>query len=179
MTSYAVSYRQADCLNPVPHKQVMADLADQVLTAASKHDIKTANAVFVLTDSELPKTVARAIDLSRFKKDCIDREMESVISDKTRIHRFQCMIKTKVGYQALLKSKEFNDVLDMSALGQRIWVEGMQVPAQIYSPIMWIDIATYFSGDEVKWIDTLAVRDITGGGSKRLCHADRWTRVAK
>ena len=69
-------------INLVSHKQFMVDLADQVLTAASEHDIKSANTVFVLADSELPKTVARVIDLRRIKKDRIDREMESVVSER-------------------------------------------------------------------------------------------------
>ena len=44
-------------------------------------------------------------------------------------------------------------MLDILSGGQRYWVEGAQVPAQIYSTIIWVDIAKYFSGDEVTWID--------------------------
>ena len=81
-------------INPVPHSQFMADLASQLLTAATKHDIKTVSTVFVIADSELPKTITRRIDLSRFRKDKIDREMEATLSDKTRTHRFQRLLES-------------------------------------------------------------------------------------
>ena len=79
----------------------------------------------------------------------------------------------------LLKSRDFCSMLDIPSGGQRSWVEGAQVPAQIYSKIIWVDIAKYFSGDEVTWIDNLAARDVTGSVSKKMRHADRWNRDAK
>ena len=163
-------------INPIPHCQFMADLASQILTAASKHDIKATETTFVIADSELPRTVAKQIDLSKFKKDRISREMETVLSIKTEVHRFQKVIEEKPLLSVLVKTAEFQAVLDSQVSDDRTWVEGAHVP-QIYSNLMWVDAAKYLAGDEVSWVTTLAGRKIDGGANRKVRHAERWTRV--
>ena len=143
-------------INPMPHSQFMADLASQVLTAASKHDIKTTDTVFVSADSELPKTVAKTRDLSRYRKDRIVREMEATMSGKTRVHRFQQLLDTKPNLAPLLRSTDFCNMLDASPRGERSWVESAQVPAHIYSAMMWVNMAKHVAYDPIQGFLILA-----------------------
>ena len=104
--------RVAEPLNPVPHSHFMADLASQILTTASKHDIKPTETPFVIADSELPQTIAKQVDLSRFKKDRISREMDTTLSLKTKVHRFQRIFDEKPPLNDLVKTTEFQAMLD-------------------------------------------------------------------
>ena len=54
-------------IHPQPYVVLMKELADQVLTATRKNVIKDrTETVFVLVNSELPKTKPKEIDLSKF-----------------------------------------------------------------------------------------------------------------
>ena len=166
-------------INPVPYSEFMAELADQVLTATSKHNIKPQTTTFIIGDSELPRTTARAIDLTRFAIDRVDRVSMTITTERVQVHKLQKLTDQCPPYRQFLTSVDLMAVFEMKPEGNRVWLEGVQVPAQIVSALMWNDIAKAFKGEQVVWITELEFCDLTGGATKKAHHLDQGIRIAK
>ena len=142
-------------------------------------DNESRETIFVLGDSELPKTTARAIDLSKFVIDKADRMSMSMTTERAKVHKLQKCMDQNPPYQPALDSADLAAVHKMKPDGDCAWLEGVYVPAQIFSALMWNNIAKAFKGFTIPWIVELKFCDLTGGTTKTSRHANRWTRIAK
>ena len=52
-------------------------------------DNESRETMFTIRDSELPKTTARAIDLSKFVIDKADRMLMSMTTERAKVHKLQ------------------------------------------------------------------------------------------
>ena len=96
---------------------------------------------------------------------------------KAKTHKFQRMMETRSGYDSFIMSEEFRAVRELEVPEERVWLAGAWVPMQIYSPLIWKDVAKALNGEYVDWIDVLPCRSVEGN-TKRSRHLAKWIAIA-
>ena len=81
--------------------------------------------MFTIGDSELPKTTARAIDLSKFVIDKADRMSMSMTTERAKVYKVQKCMDQNPPYQQFLDSAELAAVHEMKPEGDCAWLEGV------------------------------------------------------
>ena len=125
-------------IHPQPYVDFMKELADQVFTATSRQVIKErTDTIFVLGNSEVPRTKPKDIDLSKFSLDKIRRENLKMTTVRAKVHTFQRMMEEYSNYEDFIKSDIFEAVYTLQLEEERVWLAGALEPRKFEEKVVY------------------------------------------